>query len=352
MLARLQESESRFRTMADSAPVLLWMAGLDAECDFFNQPWLEFTGRPLEAERGSGWAEGVHPEDFQHCMHTFLTAFVERKRFTMEYRLRRADGEYRWILDTGAPRFAPDGSFAGYVGSCIDITELKQLQHELDARVRDRTARLRAALAERDVLLHEVHHRVKNNLQVITSLLRLQARSASGGQVAAALAESQARVYSIALVHERLYRSEDLARVDLAAYARNLADNLSSLFAHGPDTVAIDVDVAGVQLPVDQAVPCGLILTELLTNALKYAFPEGRHGSIVIRARTEGAYLVLTVSDDGVGLPHDLDTRRASSLGLSLVGTLVGQLEGVLLIQGRVADTGTAFEVRFPIEPH
>src|SRR5262249_51826884 len=114
---RAQETESRFRIMAAAAPVLLWMAGPDALCPFFNQTWLDFTGRTLEEEWGVGWAEGVHFEDFQRCVDTYMAAFAERRTFEMEYRLRRADGEYRWVLDRGTPRWERDGRFAGYIGS-------------------------------------------------------------------------------------------------------------------------------------------------------------------------------------------------------------------------------------------
>ncbi|MGV0027401.1 GAF domain-containing protein [Phormidesmis priestleyi] len=129
--AALRESEARFQAMADSAPVLLWIAGVDALYTFFNQSWLEFTGRSLAQECGNGWAEGVHPDDLQQCLETFLSAFDDRRSFKMEYRLRRADGEYRWLLDTGTPRYAPGGDFFGYVGSCIDITERRQAEEEL-----------------------------------------------------------------------------------------------------------------------------------------------------------------------------------------------------------------------------
>lgn len=127
----LQESEARFRAMADAAPVMMWISGFDTLCTFFNQPWLEFTGRTLEQELGQGWVEGVHPDDLQCCLQTYLSAFSDRQRFRMEYRLRRADGKYRWLLDTGIPRFTPDGSFAGYIGSCIDITERKRVEKAL-----------------------------------------------------------------------------------------------------------------------------------------------------------------------------------------------------------------------------
>ena len=127
----LRESEERFRLMADTAPVMIWRANVDKACDFVNRPWLEFRGRTMEEEAGSGWAEGIHPEDFERCWTTYQWAFDERRTFAMEYRLRRADGEYRWVLDTGIPRFAPDGAFAGYIGTCIDITERRKAAEAL-----------------------------------------------------------------------------------------------------------------------------------------------------------------------------------------------------------------------------
>ena len=124
----LRESEARFRAMANTAPVMIWMSGTDKLCTFFNKGWLDFTGRPLEQELGNGWAEGVHREDFDRCFEVYANSFDARQPFTMEYRLRRSDGEYRWVLDNGTPRFASDGTFLGYIGSCIDITERKQAQ--------------------------------------------------------------------------------------------------------------------------------------------------------------------------------------------------------------------------------
>jgi PAS domain S-box-containing protein len=127
----LRESEERFRVMADTAPVMIWMSGLDKGCTYFSKTWLDFTGRSLAEELGNGWAEGVHPDDYQQCLARYVAAFDARLPFKMEYRLRRRDGAYRWILDSGAPRYYLDGSFSGYIGSCIDITERRQVEEAL-----------------------------------------------------------------------------------------------------------------------------------------------------------------------------------------------------------------------------
>lgn len=168
-----RESEERFQIMADSSPIMIWMSGLDKLCDYFNQPWLDFTGRTLEEELGNGWFENVHPEDLQLCIDTYFTAFDARQKFTMEYRLRRFDGEYCWILDIGIPRFTPDGSFVGYIGSCLDITDRKRVEAErarLLEREQQQTRRLQK-LAEASLTINSTLS-LNERLQLITELAR------------------------------------------------------------------------------------------------------------------------------------------------------------------------------------
>lgn len=338
---KVRESEARFRLMADSAPVMLWESGTDSECDFFNQRWLEFTGRPLEKELGVGWAEGVHAEDFPRCMDTYLDAFAHRRPFRMEYRLRRHDGTYRWILDQGVPRVSPGGLFEGYIGSCVDVTELRDAGDE----IRRLYGSIQRRLRERELLLREIHHRVKNNLQLISSLLGLNARDLES-EAARQMEAGRERVRSIALIHEKLYESVDLSDVDLAEYARDLARMVLHASGTHPE---IEVRVQGhdVRLGVDQASPCGLILNELLTNALKHAFPNGRGGSVIIDIRRiSGNRVGVTVQDDGVGLPAGVDPRHPHTLGFEVVSTLAEQLDAKLVLEG---NPGTAFHLTFAV---
>ena len=223
-----------------------------------------------------------------------------------------------------------------------DITEL-QLAH-LDLE-RQRDAR-EAALAEKTVLLKEIHHRVKNNLAIIASLLSMKAATTDSDDARAALRQSQERVHSMALIHEHLYRSQNLDRVNFAEYARTLSEELYQVFISEPGRISVRLSIQPIELSIQRAVPCGLILNELIANAFKYAFPGGRRGEISISFReVEPGRLELAVEDDGVGLPAGLlQSPGASSLGLRIVNILTTQLDGTLEQQ---PSAGTRIVIRF-----
>jgi PAS domain S-box-containing protein len=548
-------------------------------CTYFNQGWLAFTGRTMKQELGYGWADNVHPEDAERCLALYSTAFTARQPFEMEYRLRRADGVYRWVLNRGVPLETAAGHFGGYIGSAIDITEREQVEemrqhlvaiiessdaaiisqtlkglitswnrgaqrlygytaqevlgkpvsilippnltdelpqilerlrrgeyidhfetqrlHKDGSRLdisltispirdasgrligaskiaRDITDRKRAeerfrlvveaapsallmvnehgvmtlvnsqteqlfgysraellgqpvemlvperfravhprhregffqtpttramgvgrdlfglckdgrevpieiglnplrteegplvlasiiditeraqaaqrlmnSLREKEVLLREIHHRVKNNLAVINSLLYLQSSTTQDEQMLRMLQNCRERVYSMALVHERLYRSEDLASVNFAEYTEELTNQLFRNHMLSADTIRLKLEVEKIPLDIDRAIPCGLIITELISNALKHAFPNGRSGEIrVSLQRTKNGGLILSVADNGVGLPDEATLQTRRSLGMRLVHSLATQLD--TQIEFLRHDPGT--EVRWRLE--
>jgi two-component sensor histidine kinase len=227
--------------------------------------------------------------------------------------------------------------------------ELSQANERLQVEVARRMRveeHLKASLKEKDVLLSEIHHRVKNNLQIISSLLALQATRVHDEKVQDALSDCQNRVRSIALIHERLYRSRDVAKVDFGEYMDDVLRAFQQTHLEKAGSVAISTHVDEVHLGISLAIPCSLIINELVTNCLKHAFPGDRHGVVNIEFhRDADDSYVLTVRDDGVGLPPDLDHRTTSSLGLQLVVNLTElQLRGTLQV---VSGPGTTFTVRF-----
>ena len=221
------------------------------------------------------------------------------------------------------------------------------LQLEIGERTRAEQE-LTVSLQEKEVLLTEIHHRVKNNLQVISSLLSLQSRSLTDPQALSVFTDSQNRVRSMALIHEKLYQAPDLARIDFAAYVRELASYLFRVYRSSAESIPLHVHAKDVFLTLERAVPCGLIVSEILSNALKYAFPDGNKGEIVIDLCPEGTTLYkLTIRDNGVGLPAGVDFRHATSLGLRIVNTLTEQLGGRISLCN---DGGAAFTLTIPIE--
>ena len=247
---------------------------------------------------------------------------------------RKKNGEAYVELAVIAPVVGPDGRPTHYVALKEDITERKHAEEALEASLREKQA-----------LLREVHHRVKNNLQVITSLLRLEAGRSEGAVLLRVLKDMQGRILSMALLHETLYRSGEFGRVELESYVRRLAQQLFRAQGSESGEASLVLDLSPVQVDIDQAIPCGLIVNEMLTNSLKHGFSGGHRGEVRVVLRPEGEKQVyLEVSDTGIGLPADFDDRRGKSLGMRLISDLVRQLGGELDI-GR--GPGARFQVVF-----
>lgn len=230
----------------------------------------------------------------------------------------------------------------GYLTMALNLTQRKEQESEL--------RELNRLLAERstqmEVLLQEIHHRVKNNLQVIASLVGMQQRQVSDASTRDALAECKTRILAIALIHQQLYQSKDYSRIPFADYAQQLGHNIFAAAGCDRDRVALRFDMQKIALPVEKAIPCGLILNELITNALKHAYPDGRRGAVTIALQPgSDSELTLSVSDDGVGLSPDFDLEHCHSLGLHLVHDLAAQLEGRVFIVQR---GGTQIGVSIP----
>jgi two-component sensor histidine kinase len=222
------------------------------------------------------------------------------------------------------------------------VTDMKERQFN---SLLEGEEQIRTSLKEKEVLLKEIHHRVKNNLQIVSSLLYLQAAKTEHPGAVSALKESRARVKSMALIHERLYQSPNLASVDMGGYTRNLVSDLYHSYRTQESSVRLTTNIEDITLGITEAIPCGLIINELISNALKHAFPEGREGEITIELVKEGANrTTLTVSDNGIGFPEQVDWLNSPSLGLTLINSLVGQLEGTIELDRR---GGTTFTIRF-----
>ena len=225
----------------------------------------------------------------------------------------------------------------------------KELQEEVVEHERSRE-QIAASLKEKEILLKEVHHRVKNNLQIITSLLNLQAGEITDRPTRVMFHDSMNRVKSMALIHERLYQSENLAEVEFADYVDSLTRFLMSSLSGNHGRITITSDVEEIILPVDTVVPCGLIINELVTNSLKHAFPNNRSGEITISCkRSEGGHITLTVCDNGIGIPDDIDYQNLKSLGMRLVYSLTDQLNGTLQCDN---EQGTRFTIEFECNRH
>lgn len=334
----LHESEQTLRELGANLPALLWVREASGRLLYANDGWAALLGKPpVIGEHYSQLAERMDPEDRARLAASAQQALEGE----YEELVRFVDpaGTVLWFRLCGFAIRDADGKPYRVAGFAINVTEQRATEE-----------RIRASLREKESLLREIHHRVKNNLQVVSSLLRLQAAKAEAPFVSALLDESQSRVASMALVHDMLHQSSDLSRIPFGSYARALAKSLAFTFGVAAENVTLVVDAGDLALTVDMAVSCGLLLNEILSNSFKHAYPGGARGTIRVALHlVQEQHFRLLVSDDGVGLPVDFEARGRSSLGTKLIESLVEQIGGTMTRTS--SGVGTAYEILFRPEP-
>ena len=346
----VRAERQRFLDMLDTLPVIVDIIRSDHRIEWANHAYREALGNNL--------GRLCYESQFGR-----QTPCDECQAFTPLQTGR--PHHWEWTLPNGRtfdihnfPFAAADGSPA-VLEMDIDITDqrraeetLREQNATLEQRVAERTVELqkneealRASLQEKEVLLKEIHHRVKNNMQVISSLLDLQSAKITDPQIYAPFRDSQNRIKSMALIHERLYQAPDLVRVDFTNYLQTLVPRLFESYHITPQHISLRIEAGEVSLDVGQAVPCGLIVNELVANALEHAFPQDRHGELYLHLEKTASEVLLVVRDDGVGLPPTVDVGATPSLGLQLVQVLTRQLKGHIKVN---RSAGTEFRLRFP----
>jgi len=380
----LRASQKLYRLLADNASDVIWLRDLSLQTLYLSPSVLQLRGYTSEEAMAQPLSQTLTPASFEKSAQFLLEVLARASQMTVEQlqtssrtletEVTCKDGATLWAETT--MRFLLDEAGQPYqiLGVTRDISkrrqaelDLRALNEQLEARVNARTAELselnrslvkeieehqlteallHTSLREKEVLLKEIHHRVKNNLQIIGSLLSLQARKSQNLQVLQAFQDSQDRVRSIALIHEKLYQSDNLAQIRFAGYLQSLVDSLVKSYRRNASDVQVLYELDDLPLTLESALPCGLIVNELVANSLKYAFPDQRAGVLTIGFRKDGvSRLTLWVADNGIGLPADLDARAANSLGMQLINSLTGQLDGELKIERQ---NGASFKITFP----
>jgi PAS domain S-box-containing protein len=336
----LRESEDRFRRLADALPMAIWMSDASGGCTYFNRAWLELTGRRLEQECGDGWLEAVHAADRPSCVDAYANAFHLRRGYSMEYRLRRHDGVYRWFIDTGVPRYGADGAFHGYLGGCLDITERKEAEQML----RSLTHRLMSAQDdERRRIARELHDHLSQQLALLA--IDLQQLSAQPPPTVDAfvpsLQEAWRRTTEIAsdvhAISHRLHPSkmEALGLVaTIRAHCREVSRQSLAVQFHDQDVPR------GVV--AERALSLFRIVEEALSNVIRHSGAKTAH---VALGGTPDGYLLLRIADDGCGFK----SPREGGIGLVSMRERAESLDGTLTVSS-TPGRGTVVEVRVPAQ--
>ncbi len=329
----LEKTTERVEAILSNSPDAILLLNKDLVIEVTNPAAYDMFSNDPEGEFELTLGDLFH-QDYIEVLHKLIASCIDSGQSRgFDLIARRHDGA---VFNAGVALASvyEDGVVTGFVCILRDITEQVQAEKQI-----------KSSLKEKEVLLQEIHHRVKNNMQVISSLMALQAGYTDDDRVHQMFRESQGRIRSMALVHEQLYRSHDLARIDFSQYIHELTSNLMRSYQRTMGTIRLDVKSDPIYLDIDTAIPCGLIINELVSNALKHAFPNGRDGLITVAfQKSRDRSLSLMVRDNGVGFPEGLNVYKTESLGLQLVTSLTAQLNATIGLQ---QNGGTVFEIRF-----
>ncbi|MCI0695685.1 PAS domain S-box protein [candidate division KSB1 bacterium] len=333
----LRESEERYRLLAENSFDLIELLDLDGNIIYASPSHYYVLGHTPNDLVHKNLFKFVHADDIPPALAAINSLMASGTRKTLELHLSTKNGDWIEVEAIMSGILGRGNTVHRILLSARDITSRKQVEE-----------RIKGSLKEKEVLLKEIHHRVKNNLQIISSLLNLQSGYIHDEQAGEMFKESRNRVKSMALIHEKLYQSKDLARIDFADYIRHLTAYLLRSYSVHSHGVNLKVDVDKILLDIDTAIPCGLIINELVSNSLKHAFPQGTAGEIRIGLHENpDGKMILIVGDNGAGLPTEIDFRNTESLGLQLVSTLTDQLDGTLELD---RSQGTTFKIL--LSPH
>ncbi|WP_321504706.1 PAS domain S-box protein [uncultured Methanoregula sp.] len=338
IMEELKVSEEKYRSLVEQTNDIVFQIDKNGRITYISPNVSSILGHSPEESVGRSPAEFM-PKDSENFFYLLHEENIRVRQPVSGLELTFLDrGQVPHIFEiNGTPHFSQEGVFLGFSGIARDITDRKTLQDELVT-----------SLKEKEILLKEIHHRVKNNMQVISSLLNLQAKLIKDVNSREVIRESQNRVMSIALVHEKLYQSKNLAEIDYSDYLKKIAEYLLQSYGISPKTVAIRIHAENILLPIDKAIPLSLMINEMISNSLKYAFPDNRTGIICVDLRKEEDRYTLVVNDDGIGLPETVTLEQTDTLGMQLVNSLVRQIQGSISLN-RVS--GTEYRITFTIEP-
>ncbi len=330
-----RRSEDWFRKVVENANDIVYTLGLDGVFTYVSPAWMPILGHPPDEVVGRSFDDFVHPDDVEACRRFLETVTREGvARAGVEYRVFHADGGIRVHSSNAAPLWGDDGTVNGYLGIARDITE----------RVQART-RIDALLEEKDLLLREVHHRVKNNLTTVAGLLALQAETVSTEETAQALVEAQGRVQAMLQIYQTLFQSTSYREIPLAMFLSTLVESVAATQGARAEGVELQTEFDSIVASPDVSVPIGIIVNELLSNCYKYAFPKGRTGTVRVAARRRDGEIELTVQDDGIGLPEGATLEHSAGFGLQLVWAEARQLNATVTSE---SSGGTGITLRIP----